>query len=623
VKLLSAMDIEFHFLAHMRDKGAEVDFRNSVMIVDEVDSLIVDENVYQSYVYEDVAGLDVCEWWWREGKNEDKNSHEPWIKKIMEKMEAAQAEAKTKVQDKHFHVDEANKTIYALDEKTSAVKRSAWFLWLELLRLQRYPDYEMKYSSRQMVVCQKVCFTSYSFIFGLTGSLGTPAEQAYTQRHFNASCFFVPPFLDTCRNSARPKPKCILTFAGKNDSEQLIKTTAVVKEHIMNVPILVVVRDSDRLHKVVKALQVALPVHATGDKLGSGVIELLDRPGKEAEFQKAVDATTIPLGTDGGRVWRVAVTTAVGARGQDYQISDDSVDDKGGFLLVLEYIPDSEREWIQFLGRTARHDHPGQYALVLNASEYSSALSSEDVLENSGVDLEKKILDHTNMVSEGKLQEADVQLERGVLMHKNTGLFWDWYRKDKKVTDQERYDKFASWVDLCDTFQDMDPEKIISSFDDLKVAKAGASKPKFRPPPRTLGNGATAGSSDIFGNPLLETQHSLDSRLSEGTDKPLLQTAIGKSSTVPETPQPKKSTRNPLPPRPNSKAATKPPEDVPLGNAVGKTKLGSKSVTDGRPKAEFGDKNDDEGLLTSDVIGQIVEDVEDTKSSQDRRAVLL
>ena len=30
-------------------------------------------------------------------------------------------------------------------------------------------------------------------------------------------------------------------------------------------------------------------------------------------------------------------------------------------MLLLEYVPESEREWIQFLGRTARHDHPGQY----------------------------------------------------------------------------------------------------------------------------------------------------------------------------------------------------------------------------------------------------------------------
>merc|ERR1719253_2592329 len=92
--------------------------------------------------------------------------------------------------------------------------------------------------------------------------------------------------------------------------------------------------------------------------------------------------------------WRVTVTTAVGARGQDYHISDELVDEKGGFLLVLEYVPDSEREWIQFLGRTARHDHPGQYAVVLNSEDYRSVGFSTGAPEESTV--VKEILEHMN-----------------------------------------------------------------------------------------------------------------------------------------------------------------------------------------------------------------------------------
>merc|ERR1719498_2313731 len=111
-----------------------------------------------------------------------------------------------------------------------------------------------------------------------------------------------------------------------------------------------------------------------------------------------VEVATQPLdgvSTNGAatRLWRVTVTTAIGARGQDYHISDEVVDEKGGFLLVLEYVPDSEREWIQFLGRTARHDHPGQYAVVLNTDDYSHALNTSALQESTVV---TQILDAMN-----------------------------------------------------------------------------------------------------------------------------------------------------------------------------------------------------------------------------------
>merc|ERR1712093_219319 len=112
-------------------------------------------------------------------------------------------------------------------------------------------------------------------------------------------------------------------------------------------------------------------------------------PGREGEFQQKVEVATQPLEVKGGvRQWRVTVTTAVGARGQDYHLSDELVDEKGGFLLILEYVPDSEREWIQFLGRTARHDHPGQYTVILNRQDYKDSLGGG--AEHEGADVERK-----------------------------------------------------------------------------------------------------------------------------------------------------------------------------------------------------------------------------------------
>jgi len=167
-------------------------------------------------------------------------------------------------------VDEASGMIWALDERTSTVKRSAWFLWLEVMRRSQIDDYRIRYCSRQSVICQKSCFSSYSFIFGLTGSLGTEAEQTYTKKQFNASCFYVPPFLDTCRGTSRPRPKCIQTLLAPNANKQIAQTVSVVSRHVFQVPVLVVCKDADRLKKVALGLKEALPEHLMGDKLGQG-----------------------------------------------------------------------------------------------------------------------------------------------------------------------------------------------------------------------------------------------------------------------------------------------------------------------------------------------------------------
>lgn len=466
----SAMDIEMYFMDQMRKGVTEIDFRNCAMIVDEVDSLIVDENAYQSYVFDDAGASDVCEWWYKEGRNGNEKQMatlEPWIQNVCSKIKAADGEASSKFEGRDYHEDEKSGQLWALDEKTAAVKRNAWFLWLEALRKQRNPEHKIQYKCRQMIVCQKACFASYSFIFGLTGSLGTEAELEYTKKQFNAKCFHVPPFLDTCQDMVKPYPKCVSTYVGRDSDQQMAKTSETVKNYVTKVPIVVVVTNPDRVKKIISDLKKVLPGHGQGDKLGPGIIELLDMPGKEAEFQQLVETATLPIEIEGKKQWRVTITTAAGARGQDYQISDDVVDKNGGLLLILEYIPDSEREWIQFLGRTARHDHPGQYAVILNREDYKDALGSES---GEGVDVEKKVLGLINKITAEKLGEAENQLERGTLMHELTGIFWKWVKSTKEA-DKTKMDKFFKWVDLCEDFSGRTVDDIRKTYNELKAGR--------------------------------------------------------------------------------------------------------------------------------------------------------
>ena len=62
---------------------------------------------------------------------------------------------------------------------------------------------------------------------------------------------------------------------------------------------------------------------------------------------------------------RVTVTDRFGGRGHDFQVVDREANANGGMLVIATSIPD-EREWIQWKGRTARQDRPGQFYVILN-----------------------------------------------------------------------------------------------------------------------------------------------------------------------------------------------------------------------------------------------------------------
>lgn len=61
----------------------------------------------------------------------------------------------------------------------------------------------------------------------------------------------------------------------------------------------------------------------------------------------------------------MTVTDRFGGRGHDYQVMDKAANANGGMIVIATSVPD-EREWIQWRGRTARQDRPGQFHIVLN-----------------------------------------------------------------------------------------------------------------------------------------------------------------------------------------------------------------------------------------------------------------
>jgi len=94
---------------------------------------------------------------------------------------------------------------------------------------------------------------------------------------------------------------------------------------------------------------------------------LFDESGrslKDAWEVLVADATKRLGGASNSRC-RITITDMFGGRGHDYQVMDKEANANGGMLVIATSVPD-EREWIQWRGRTARQDRPGQYHVVLN-----------------------------------------------------------------------------------------------------------------------------------------------------------------------------------------------------------------------------------------------------------------
>lgn len=279
-------------------------------------------------------------------------------------------------------------------------------------------------------------------------------------------------------------------FADQNAQDIAIVDLAVAK--CADVPVLILVKDPEAVARVATALR-----HRLGDDCGGeqrAVIELVHDPARPQEFLDLVQLATEPLAAmeadishsgatgyvtgemvevgpwhgDGGssgeanhygeaatwrQAWRITVSTAEGGRGHDYRVIDPAIDDRGGLLLILTWVPWSEREWIQFLGRTARQDHVGQYAVLLNAEDEQVIAGTHDRQE--GESSAMAILRHGEAQTCDLLRGKGSEVTKGRLMHKLTSRFWALH-KVRKTTKRQDWD----WKRLCENYLDFTADAI-------------------------------------------------------------------------------------------------------------------------------------------------------------------
>jgi len=129
------------------------------------------------------------------------------------------------------------------------------------------------------------------------------------------------------------------------------------------VPVLVICSNQAQLSKVHAALK-AGGVVPPDEVQRFAEFDEEGRSLKES-WQTLIDDATKRLGGVDDNRCRVTVTDRFGGRGHDFQVVDKEANANGGMLVIATSIPD-EREWIQWRGRTARQDRPGQFHVVLD-----------------------------------------------------------------------------------------------------------------------------------------------------------------------------------------------------------------------------------------------------------------
>jgi len=354
------------FMRKMLEGQLDEVLGRTVIIVDEVDDLVVNENPNSNYVKEDAERTPDLRKCFAALKADEyarlpRGVHDV---KLWEQVQAAFKEAKAKRRGEDYRVvEEQGKKVAVIlvDGVIPKVRRAA--MWLSCLNYQLSDDNLPIAESPFATVCTPYVFNKYRGIFGLSGSIGGQAELTYLASTYGAVKFEVPRFLDTCTGDARK----VVTNHGVevvgSEAALVARVVTLCEQWVQRVPVLVITSGPEELLRVQTAVMQSRGVVAEEVQRFS----LFDANGRslKGQWETLIADATKRLGGPADNRCRVTVTDRFGGRGHDYQVMDKEANANGGMLVIATSVPD-EREWIQWKGRTARQDRPGQYLVVLN-----------------------------------------------------------------------------------------------------------------------------------------------------------------------------------------------------------------------------------------------------------------
>ena len=263
--------------------------------------------------------------------------------------------------------------------------------WLSYKNFERF-NTPIKKQTFFNGLCTPYMYNKYKCIFGLTGSVGGAAERVYIYQTYKGVAFEVPQFLMTCSDSGKQDARNLGVALEPDSPAQLQKIAEAVVGHYCDVPVLIITRDAAELRRVYEHLKMVLWDELREQEQeplirldpGNMEMECLQERDPESgellrdEWPKVIDAATRRHGSGDRSYCHITVTDFFGGRGHDYSCNDTRANLNGGLLVIATSIPDT-REWIQWKGRTARQDKPGQYKVILSRDD--DAFQDRDVLQ--------------------------------------------------------------------------------------------------------------------------------------------------------------------------------------------------------------------------------------------------
>jgi len=390
-------------------RGEKRDFdgyKGRVLILDEVDALIIDEEPNEAFVYPNQElsqmATSVAQALARGAASTEQlsgllNTRHPAAERVVREMAKEWARGKRMKADEDFVYSKELGRYCSLHAGRANPKD--WSLALECRNFQDGLGSGILFQERLFVMSRPRVFRKYHRIVGLSGSIGSEAERKFLKDTYRAAFFEVPPFLKTCRGSPFHEAVPVVlgsqaraVYVEPTQEAQIARLAEVALEARERVPVLVITRDRSQCDLFVERLRLAACSRGFG-ATSDDMVRSLSRTLYESDpqqWKENLNRSTLPLGDGlgGGRSWRVTVTDPRGGRGTDYRVDDPGVDGRGGLLLVPTAVPTSQRDWTQYLGRTARQDRRGQFCVVLCAADYAGLQAKYGQTLPSGPGLE-------------------------------------------------------------------------------------------------------------------------------------------------------------------------------------------------------------------------------------------
>jgi len=461
-------------------RGEKRDFAgyaDRVLILDEVDALVIDEEPNEAFVYPNpdlsematisaealangVAPADV----------QGLNSGHPAAPRVIKEMNKEWSRGKQLVDGEDFVYSKDLGRYCALHSGRANPK--AWSLALECRNFQDGFAREILFQERLFVMSRPRVFRKYHSILGLSGSIGSKPERSFLKETYRAAFFEVPPFLKTCRGSPFHEPVPVrlgeqkrAVYVEPTAEAQIARLAEVVLEARERVPVLVISRDRLHVDHLVDGLRLAARSRGLGTA-SEDVVRSLSRTLYEADpeqWKENLNRATLPLGDNSGgsKTWRITITDPRGGRGTDYRVDDPDVDAQGGLLLIPTMVPTSQREWTQFLGRTARQDRRGQFCAVLCSADYAtlSGKYGESLPNGGGLEAIQAVLAWGDRQVAERIQGSAALYNCGVRMNELCEEIFG--RRSKLLQDAMARERL---VDVCQRFRWMSVREVNEAF---------------------------------------------------------------------------------------------------------------------------------------------------------------